>query len=227
MIGLINNKYIDIHTHRKANSEDQFTIHNIFAIDFNPNELISKNYYSVGLHPWHIEEGKIDMQLQNVLLAAQNKNVLAIGEIGLDRTIDVSIELQTKIFIEQIKIAEQVNKPIIVHCVKTYSDIIALNKRLKIKVPLIFHGYNGNEQIMKQLVLQKCYVSFGSWLMNQKSKAFETFLFGSPEFTFFETDESEYPLEDIYLRAAVLRNINLTELLKQTEANFKRCFQWK
>ena len=84
---------------------------------------------------------------------------IAIGECGVDRAIETSIELQQTIFEQQIELAEQVQKPLIIHCVKAFDILLFLKKKYKITVPIIVHGYKNKPEQLKQL--DKCwYKSF-------------------------------------------------------------------
>lgn len=61
-------------------------------------------------------------------------------------------ETQEEILDVQVGLAEELRKPLIIHCVKAYSELIAVKKRTGSSVPWIIHGYNNNEQILQAVV---------------------------------------------------------------------------
>lgn len=86
-------------------------------------------YAAVGLHPIHILE-EFDSTKYKELLA--NPKVVAMGEIGLEYGDEISQEAkdkQRKVLIEQLELAQQVNKPVIFHCRKAYDNLIELLAR--------------------------------------------------------------------------------------------------
>jgi len=149
--------YINLHTHFFSSEAGVISIMNAFIDDvFQKN-----NFYSLGIHPWNIRKINADEVLSNLTEIAQYKNVLAIGECGLDKLIDIDLKEQERIFVAQIKIAEQLRKPLIIHCVRAFDDLIRIKKEMKISVPMIVHGYNNTQQIAEQLSKTEFYLSFG------------------------------------------------------------------
>ena len=123
--------FIDIHTHRLSDEVNVLSIKNIISNQSNiPGR---KDFYSIGLHPWYLnQENKLtDLEILESLV--KNKNVLAIGEIGLDRICKTDFNFQMEMFELQISIAEKFNKPIITHCVKAFSELMSIKKRLGAK----------------------------------------------------------------------------------------------
>lgn len=79
-------------------------------------EDLPKIYASVGMHP-HDARFATPEVLAKVEDLAQRKNVIAIGEIGLDYFYDNSPrEEQKRVFLEQMEIAAAAKLPIIIHC---------------------------------------------------------------------------------------------------------------
>ena len=73
-------------------------------------------------------------------------------EVITDRVCKVDINLQKKVFLKHIEIANKYNKPIIIHCVKAYSDFIEIIKTGINKTPWVFHGFNSNFDIRNNFV---------------------------------------------------------------------------
>jgi len=192
--------FINIHTHKASNKD-------IFIQNSSFNEALSQNYFhSLGIHPWDIDKTNIDSQLEVLKAYCIDKNIVAIGEIGIDRAIQTNLEIQKQVFKKQLDIAKHFNLPVIIHCVKAWSDILEIRKEGNYKNDWIFHGFTGNLQTVLQIIKSGCYLSFGKALLtNQRLQ--ETFVEIPKEFIFFETDDSDAKIEEIYQKAAELGNI--------------------
>ncbi|MCF6358714.1 MAG: TatD family hydrolase [Draconibacterium sp.] len=214
--------YIDIHTHPFKTETDTITVQNIY-----PGEGFAafegRNFYSVGLHPWHIKSSdQNNAKLMMIEEAAEFDHVIFIGECGLDKIAKTDLEEQKRVFEAQVFIAEEYNKPLLIHCVKAFNEIIGLHKKLHPKMSWILHGYNGNLQITKQLEKLGALFSFGYNLFNSNSKAIESFKYLPVEKIFFETDEFDGEVERMYLQGAKLKNISVEKLKQSVWENFNR-----
>ncbi len=212
---------IDFHTHQIKEPENT-QILNILAQDLLPEEPAC--LFSTGLHPWHI--GKVDPEqcFQAINRAAQQKNMLAIGECGLDRSIVANFALQERCFEQQIKIAENHHKPLIIHCVRAYSDLLKFKKASNSGLPWIIHGYYGNLGTTLSLMKHKFYFSVGEQLLNDKSKI--SVLRSIPiNRLFLETDESKLSIATIYTMASQILEIDEKELIQVIASNFKTIFR--
>jgi TatD DNase family protein len=213
---------IDIHRHAKDPGTAKRVIRNLFH-DQSP-DVNSKQYYSIGLHPWHVNASSLDEDIRRVKEVAKNKQVIAIGETGLDKSIKVPYDIQVKAFSAQIEIAAEFNKPVIIHCVKAYNEIFSLRISSKIMAPWIIHWFNASREMGEQLISKNFYLSFGHMLFNKKSKAYNAFTKLPEDRIFFETDDAGYTIDEVYEQAALLRELNITKLEKQIETNFVSCF---
>jgi TatD DNase family protein len=211
------NGFINIHTHSKIAGEDKTVIFN-YLIKDNHSSLQLQPFSSIGLHPWHITDNNESL-LEVVEKNATKNNVFAIGEIGLDRACNIPFEQQKSIFEKQIDIAGKVQKPVIIHCVKAYPDIISVKKQTNSQVAWIIHGFNGNLQIARQLLEHKCFLSFGEFLL-KSHKVQEVFKQIPLEKIFFETDQATIRINQVYEKAANLLAISVTTLQKQIQTNF-------
>ncbi len=205
--------YINIHTHQQNVLDKEISIYNVFAKDIFSFNFDKEIKTSIGLHPWHINSETRKKELQIIEQYATKKNVLAIGEIGLDKNIETSYRLQKEIFIEQLKIASLVKKPVIIHCVKAYQDLIEIKKKWDCNIPWIFHGFNSSIQIAEELIKINCYLSFGHLLLKQNSAAFKVFPKIPDKYIFLENDESSYSIEEIYSKVAEIKAVK-TDTLK-------------
>ncbi len=212
--------YINIHTHCNHRIEDEISVVNVFAKEL-PEiiEDISKPI-SVGLHPWHIDKATFEDDLLKVKKAARTKNVVAIGEAGLDRKTSTPWELQREVFVRQLAIAADSDKPVIVHCVKAHYEIISIIRETGFDGKLIFHGFNQNIHTAGQLLKNGFYLSFGESLFKENSSAAKLFTGIPDDRIFLETDESDYSIRQIYQRAAELKKTDVETLKRIVFTNF-------
>jgi TatD DNase family protein len=219
------NIYINIHSHNDFSHDDEFSIKNVFADNIEKAIKISNKKISIGLHPWYINSGNPKKDIITISKFAGHPSVSAIGEAGIDLYRDIPLKIQEKYFIEQIRIAEMADKPLIVHCVKAFNEIIRIRKNSKYSVPWIFHGFNANIQIARQVLMHNVYLSFGSSLLNPKSKSRIVFSEIPDDSFFLETDEADCSIEQIYKSAADIKKISTEKLKSIIMDNFNRCFQ--
>ena len=214
--------YIDIHTHNREVPENTITVRNL-----SPGEDIpvfqGKNFYSMGLHPWKvISEEEDNRQLLMVEDALELDHVIFAGECGLDKRSETVFQEQIRAFRAQAFMAEEYEKPLIIHCVKAWNEMMELHKEIKPAVPWIFHGYNGSIELTRQLSEKNILFSFGHLLFHEKAKAIESLRFLPLEKIFIETDEYDAVSKDVYARAAELKNIPVELLKEAVWKNFNR-----
>lgn len=214
--------YIDIHTHSTRYEQETVTVQNIFPGDgFAP--FSGRNFYSVGLHPWHItSELENNEALQLVEEALEFDHVIFVGEAGLDKAIEKDFAEQQRVFKAQAFMAEEYQYPLLIHCVKAYNEVFELRKKMQPSMPWIFHGYTGGLQLTEQFMNHGFMFSFGHLLFNGKAKVIETFKELPLEKIFFETDELEEDVSVIYRQAAKIKGITEDELKVAVWKNFNR-----
>ncbi len=204
---------LDIHTHNEEASAS--------AAILNSRHYRSGRVISIGIHPWHIEE-HWQAEFRAIETAASNSNVAAIGECGIDRIKSpANIEVQETMFRAHAQLAEKVQKPLIIHCVKAIDEIIALRKDIKPEQPWIIHGFRGKPQQAEQLARAGFHISFGERFNPLSAKSIPA------DKIFIESDESSMPLIDIYNSVAAAKGISTKELARQTASNariFKQDF---
>lgn len=211
---------INLHTHAIADLKN-IQIRNIFAQDFpeNPPEYS----FSIGLHPWHIENTDLTECYRNIELASSLKNMLAVGECGLDRAITTDFALQERCFSEQVNIANKYNKPLIIHNVRASADLLHIKKNSKSAIPWILHGYSGNLDTTIQLIRHGFYFSVGETLLRNNSRRNSLQIIPANRL-FLETDDHEISIENIYLLAAQILETDEEWLVESIFNNFKTLF---
>lgn len=215
-------KFIDIHTHTTRTDGNLIQIVNL---DLN-QPCPKQGYYSYGIHPW--ETNKADFQIETALQHLEERlkspNVLALGEAGLDKIHKATYEQQIELFERQIELSETLQKPMILHDVRSHNEVIALRKKHKARQPWILHGFSGTEQDIRQLIGQGIYLSVGESLLHPERKIYKSFKFIDLDYLFLETDIAETGIETIYDVAAKLLDIDFAVLKTRLFANFARLF---
>ena len=214
--------FIDIHTHTTKSRDNLIQIINLNLESPCPEQ----GFYSYGIHPWALDN--VDFQTEKALQTLEEKlklpQVLALGEAGLDKMHKASFERQVAVFERQIELSEALQKPMILHDVRSHNEIIALRKKHKAQQPWIVHGFSGTEQDIKQLIGQGIYLSVGESLLHPERKINKSFKFIDLDYLFLETDMAEISVEMIYKAAANLLEMDIVSLQKQIFANFARLF---
>ncbi|MGI6718362.1 MAG: TatD family hydrolase [Bacteroidales bacterium] len=149
-------------------------------------------FLSLGIHPWdlsnNVTETEINQALSIIESVIKNEKIFGIGECGLDKLIDISLEYQKIIFVKQIKLSIKYDKPLIIHSVKTNNEIIELKKEFKANNLWILHGYMGNVITAKQLIKHNIYISINNAKPLTKNNI-EVINNIDKKFIFFESDD--------------------------------------
>ena len=219
---MLKTDFIDIHTHTEESRENLLQIVNLNLEQPCPVQ----GYYSYGIHPWDVDNADFQLEEAFALLEErlQSPNVLALGEAGLDKMHKESYEQQIVLFERQIELSEALQKPMILHDVKSHNEILALRKKHKAKQPWILHGFNGTEQDIRQLTGQGLYLSVGESLLHSERKISKSLKSIPLDLLFLETDMAEIGIETIYKAVANLLEMDLSALQTRIFANFARVF---
>lgn len=212
--------YINIHTHHLSKDNGVFLFNNRFGTSTSSvTKLYLESYFSIGIHPW---DADIQFSMAEFEKIIQHPNCLGIGECGLDKVIDIDLELQKKVFISQLDLAVKFQKPVIIHCVKAFDELIEICASYHSKIPLIIHGFNKSVQLAKQLIDKGFYISLNDSIFKKEDIDFSVLL---QEKLFLETDNSESILiEEVYQKAAVCFQMPEDELKEKIYSNFTTLF---
>ena len=202
----------DIHTHHFATSGE--AIEQLTPDAFHPKPGC---YYSVGLHPWDISD-RWPTQMAGLLVKALHSHVLMIGECGLDkRNGTAPLELQVKVFREHIRLSELIRKPLIVHCVKAFDELLAIRKESKATQPWIIHGFRGGIEQWRQLTHAGLHISIGRYHNAELLKSL------APHHLLIESDEYDN-LSDIYNLVSESTGISVDDLKRHVATNIHHLF---
>ncbi|MBE7698098.1 TatD family hydrolase [Tenacibaculum finnmarkense] len=209
-------KFINIHTH--TNSDENFSILNCY-----PNSTDFNTPFSIGIHPWFINKNTIEDELIFIKKKLLYKNCYAIGECGLDRLSEVNYTLQIAVFKEQINLSEEFKKPLIIHCVRSFQEIIQIKKELKPRQKWLIHGFHKNSQIATDLIKNGCFLSFGKALLYSE-KLQEVFFTIPLDKIFLETDDAKIDIATVYEKASRIKNTSVKKIQENIHQNFNTLF---
>lgn len=211
--------FYNLHTHRFTNNSEITELVNQYPWEFN-SEI---PYYSIGIHPWYILESRLESDLKLIEEKLQSSECLALGECGLDKRIDIPLKLQIEVFEKQILLAQKYQKPLVLHLVAAFQELVEIKKRLDITVPIILHGYSKNEQIAQQMLDNGFYLSFGKYLLRNPAMASVFEMIPNDRF-FLETDTVEETILEVYGKASAIKKLSMTALKDQVNANWRKVF---
>ncbi len=176
----------------------------------------------MGLHPWYVTEEVWQDQFAVVKEKSRLQNVVAVGEAGLDKVTETDFELQQTVFAKHVQLANEVQKPLIVHCVRAHAEVIALLRQTSVQVPVIFHGFNKSIELARQLISLGYYLSFGKG--SDKQGVQEVMAALPIAKVFLETDNSTASIAEIYGYAASAFQIDEESLSLQLQKNAATVF---
>lgn len=133
-------------------------------------------YASVGVHPHHARDITIIKNIKIIEKLAKYPRVVAIGEIGLDYHLyrnskyqitndklewDKIKKIQKQLFEIQLEIAQELNKPVIIHSREAGEEVLQSIKVSKCKsVKGVFHCFGGSKKYLKKILAAGWYVGF-------------------------------------------------------------------
>lgn len=218
--------YYNIHTHRLGNDPEVVSILDTEAKAFAGQPVVNSLdglssssrtvWRSYGIHPWYIAD--VPQQLAALGRQAILPDAAAIGEAGLDKTIQISLTLQENVFIRQVLLAEELQKPLIIHCVKAWAELARIKKKMNPRMHWIIHGFRGKAELARQLLRQGCYLSFGTYFHPDSARA------AWPDRLFTETDEGEQDIRFVYEKVASALGITFSECVLQLARNVRTVF---
>lgn len=207
--------YFDAHTHNLHSGMNSVVQYK--------SGIELKYYYSVGIHPWYVDSNYIETELINVRLKAMHPNCLAIGETGLDKMSSNELWVQILAFEEQIKLSEELELPLILHCVRAWPEVLEVRKRINPLQPWIFHGF-AKHTLTGEILKENILLSFGKALFENPllSEAMKKIPI---EKILLETDNSGLNISEVYKIVSKIRSMNEVVLEDKIALNFKRTFK--
>ena len=157
--------YVDAHCHLL--DENEFTLAKTAGVEqiicnaTNPKDwqkvlAIKDVIHAIGIHPWYVSDLPENTMIELEKLLEQNPD-LHIGEIGLDKCKD-DFYKQEEIFMLQLELAEKLKRPVHVHCVRAWGEMLSILKGHK-GLKYLFHGFSGDKNVIQFLSGYNAYFS--------------------------------------------------------------------
>jgi TatD DNase family protein len=215
--------FIDIHTHGSGLKSGICAIENLMAHEERKPGDLAGQPCTYGIHPWHLDRESVKSLIVNVESVSSADNLIAIGEAGFDKLRGAVKEIQLLAFEAQVRISEETNKPLFIHCVRAWDELLPVHKRVRPKMPWMIHGFRGNTELAAQLVSKGMYLSF--WfefvLRPESSKLLKSL---PVERIFLETDGAEVGISTIYEKVAADLNMEVLDLKSVILNNYYAVF---
>ena len=223
---MLTHPYIDIHTHGNMPDDEQhISVVSMFAQDYQQASTFDKKYFSIGLHPWHVNDVNINDILPSIEQTVQSPYCLGIGEIGLDHVSTVPLDKQIIAFEKQLLLAQQLELPVILHNVKSLTEITQLLKKVKFNQPVIFHGFTGKIEMAYQILeYGNTFLSFGKSIHHSNTSLSLDLI--PINRIFFETDDDKnLNIEEVYQTATGLLHSTVDKCKERIYNNFITVFK--
>ncbi len=197
--------------------------------------------FAVGLHPLDVHKWKQDTAKRILALANSDRRVVAIGETGLDLYKADNFQQQKQAFSEQLQIAKQLDKPLIIHCRNAASNLKEILEDFCNNVGAVkgvMHCWGGNVEETQWFLDLGFYISFSGIVTFKNAHSIQESAkmvpsdrllietdcpFLAPVPKRGKTNEPAY-VRHVAERVASLRNISLETLAQQTTANACQLF---
>lgn len=218
----------DIHTHDSltVNTDDEVPrqqpviIQNVYPLGFEyAKDSHNIQWFSCGVHPWYTQDAEPQLKFLNEI--ASDTRIVAIGETGLDKLKGPPLEIQQEAFEQQILLSEHLQKPLIIHCVKAWDELLRIRKKHKPKQQWIAHGYRGKPELTRQLLAEGFMFSIGEKFNEDSLQIIPI------NKLFCETDEADIFVNEVYDELAIALDLPIETLIKQIEDNVRKTFSLK
>lgn len=246
--------FIDVHCHidvyenieeivEKAKKLNvKLIINNGINLEVNRKNLeMSKKFPEIksalGIYPidaLKISDSEIKKELE--FIKSHKKEIVAIGEVGIDfkeSVIEKEHSKQKEVFKKFVKLAIEINKPIIVHSRKAEKECIEILEELNAQ-KVIMHCFSGNMKLVEKVKENKWFFSIPTSVKNSEhfQKIVErvpvTQLFCETDSPFLHPDKERNNVPsnviESYKKISEIKNLSLNDVEKRIEENYKKLF---
>lgn len=110
-------------------------------------------FLAVGVHPFYSSMEEVEKIEKFV------NEAFALGEIGLDKTYEISFDLQERVFIAQLELAQKNDKPVIVHSRGSAAEVLSILEDFSVEV--VLHWFSGRKKYVEEAIERDYYFSIG------------------------------------------------------------------
>ncbi len=188
------------------------------AIDL--SNTYSNTYVAIGIHPSDVDKSSVS-ELEELYNKYNNGKIVAIGEIGLDYYwVKDNKEAQKELFKEQIKLANKLKLPIVVHSRDASLDTYNILKECPAKYGTLLHCFSPTDDLVRLVVENGYKVAFGGNITYNRAKSFQSYMDMIPVSQIVIETDSPY-LPPVPLRGTVNTSKNLPIILEKL-AEYKK-----
>lgn len=196
--------------------------------------------YCLGVHPWFVDEHD-DGALEELerRLGQRDPDCVGLGECGLDR-LQGELSVQMPWFEAQVAMAARLDRPLVIHSVRTHDEVAAVLRRVRPDVPVLVHGFSGSYEQGRALVDLGCFLGIGGVITHDRARKTRGAVSRLPvDHLVLETDAPDMSPAGVakgHNEPANLRQVltSLAQLLKDDEealaaslaANAARLYRW-
>jgi TatD DNase family protein len=196
-------------------------------------------YKAIGLHPHYIQQLNDNEFLEIKGYLKNTKDIVAIGEIGLDfYKNETPVEKQKEVFKKFLQLSKEFDLPVIIHSREAHNEVFNLLKEFNINKKGVIHCFTGDTETAKKFIDIGYYLGIGGVVTFPNAKILkETVKNISLDFLVLETDapylapqqqrgkrnESAY-LKYIIDEISILKNVDVKEIEEKTSHNAEKLF---
>lgn len=214
-------------------SVEEKTMDKVIELAQNPNF-----YAMVGIFPSEAKTYTHEIE-EKMIERAKNPKVVAVGEIGLDYYWDKTFnDIQKDVFIKQIKMANRLNLPIVIHDREAHRDTFDILKGVNNGSKVLFHCFSGSVEFMKECTREGWFIALGGVVTFKNAVKMKDVAREVPLNKLVLETDSPYltpvpfrgkPNKPAYVRyvaeeIAKLRNMSIEEIINTTTVNAEGFF---
>lgn len=198
---------------------------------------------ALGLHPYFMGELSTHEQAKQhsdlLDLAEEYKDsIVAIGECGLDGSLAISMPYQQKIFLQQVELAQHLNKPLVIHHRRSHNELIRLLKHAQFSAGGVIHAFSGSEHIANTYIDMDFKLGVGGTITYERAQKTRHTISQTPlKYLLLETDAPDMPLSGyqgqvnspaklplVAQALAELKQCDVSEVTHGTSASYRDVF---
>ena len=206
-------------------------------------------YIGVGLHPWWVEKSLSPQNIENHLFKLKkelHENIslsrcVAIGECGLDSSIETPMQLQQQVLDVHLQLAQEISLPLIIHCRKAHNELFAQLREYNLQAGGVIHAFSGSYELAARYWSMGFRLGIGGTITYERANKTREAVKQLPlESILLETDAPDMPLQgnqgqrnspehivDVAQTLALLRNEPIEKIAAQTTQNSQTLFKIK
>ena len=214
--------FVDAHTHFLPKKGDLLVCADLSSCEILPELSPKKVLFSTGIHPAKTEVENMEHLRRKI---EKNPAFSAVGECGMDKYLSIDLSKQKELFLQQALLAYEMERPLVIHCVKAWDLLYECAKKVPQKKERrwLIHSFRGDLPLAEDLLRHNFTLSLAPQLvknMPQRVKQMKNLPF------LLETDDSEEDMATLYQKVSESCNIKMDELKEKTYSLFCEFYKY-